>query len=230
MGYNERTVGGGPAKQLGKDFTGFLGNLINTGSFGRGTAGQQAGAANPMGDTAGIFGLLNSIVSNPAADQAVQQLLSKQQERNVNDIRARFGASGGTAFGTPAAFAEGIYRAESTPQIAAAMDQLSQNRLASLMPFFNQAYGLSQLGIPQAQATLEPSGLLQGINIATDIAKTAANFIPGGQFANMLPSGSRPPAGVTPISTRGIVPPVTRPVSPIGGYNRGIPYGQQFYS
>jgi len=194
MGYKERTIGGGPATGLAEDFTGFLKNLINTGSFGGGTAGQQAGAANPMGDTQGIMGLLNSIVSNPQADQSVQQLISKDIERGRNDLRARFGAGGGMAYGTPAAFAEGLYQAEQAPRTAIAMDQMAQQRVASLMPFFQMIQNISSMGIPQAQSTLQPSGGMQAFNILMDIANTAANFMPQGPGGGQTNSRGPTPA------------------------------------
>lgn len=180
MGYQEKTIGGGPATGLANDFTAFLKNMITTGSFGGGTAGQHAGAANPMGDAAGIFGLLNSIISNPQADQGVQSLINKDIERGRNDLRARFGSSGGMAFGSPAGMVEAVYQAEQAPRTAMAMDQMAQARLAALMPLFGMTRDISAMGIPQAQTVMEPKGWMQGLNLLLDVANTAANFIPGG--------------------------------------------------
>lgn len=228
MGYNERTVGGGPARGLAKDFTGFLQDFITTGSFGGGTAGQQAGVANPMSDAANVFGLLNSIINNPQADQAVQDQISKTQDRNVNQIRARFGTSGGSAFGSPAAFAENQYRAEATPQVAMAMDQMAQNRLASLMPFFTQAMGISGMGIPQTQTTMQPNGWMQGLNLATQLGGIGANFLmPGsgaliGAAGNALTNMTPPTPGVTPIgmpTTPAVRNPATSILRPPQPYN-----------
>lgn len=208
MGYKERTVGGGPAKGLAEDFVGFLQNFINSGQFGgaetRGGVGgssatSQYNAENPMADSAGIFGLLNSIITNPQADRSVQQLISKDIERGRNDLRARFGAGGGMAYGSPAAFAESLYQAEQAPRTALAMDQMAQNRVGALMPFFQMLQNMSALGIPQAQATMQPSGLMQGFNILMDVANTAANFIPFG-------GGGETASRAMPIPTPATVP------------------------
>lgn len=232
MGYKERTVGGGPAKGLAKDFTSFLQNFINSGSFGGGTAGQQAGAANPMGDAAGIFSLLNSIISNPQADQSVQTLINKDIERGTNALRARYGASGGMPFGTGAQVAEGIYQSEQAPRTALAMDQLAQSRLGALMPFFQFARDIAGLGIPQAQATLEPDAWMQGFNALMDVANTAANFIPGGgggetgrasRAYNQL-GGARSPAGIGGGPQQTITPNFPRIRYPTPTYGPAVPY------
>lgn len=203
MGYNERTIGGGSATGLADSFTAALKGFIDTGSFGGGTAGQQTGAANPMGDAAGIFGLMNSIINNPQADASVQEMLTRDINRGRDDIRARFGASGGMGFGTPAAVAEGMYQAESAPRIAMAMDEMATNRLGALLPIFNMAAQMAALGTPQAQTVMQPSGWMQGLNIAMDLANTAANFIPGGGASKVTDSGSNmmsAPRSVTPIN------------------------------
>ena len=62
MGYDEKTIGGGPATGLAKDFTSFLQKLITTGSFGGSTSGQQFSNANPISSSMGIFNLLNSLI------------------------------------------------------------------------------------------------------------------------------------------------------------------------
>jgi hypothetical protein len=180
MGYEAKTIGGGPATGLAQNFTDFLNQMITSGSFGGGTAGQQFGKANPGGDAQNIFGLLNSLISNPSADASVQELISKDITRGRDDLRARFGASGGMGFGTPAAFAEGLYQAEQAPRTAMAMDQMAQGRLGALMPLFQMIQNISAMGIPQAQTVMQPKGWMQGVNLAMDVANTAANFIPGG--------------------------------------------------
>lgn len=212
MGYQEKTVGGGPAKQLGADWTNFLQNFINSGSFGGGTAGQQFAGADPSGSTGGIFGLLNSMVSNPSADAGVLDLINRDIERGRNDLRARFGQGGGMGFGTPAAFAEALYQSEQAPRTAVAMDQMAQNRLASLMPLFGFANQIAGLGIPQAQTIMQPSPWMQGINLALDVANTAAKFV------NPLTTSAE-------TSTRTPTP-VAAPQSTInyGGGGGGLPY------
>lgn len=229
MGYEEKTVGGGPATGLANDFTSFLKNMITSGSFGGGTAGQQTAGANPSGDAQGIMGLLNSIVSNPQADKSVQQLISKDIERGRNDLRARFGASGGMGFGTPAAVAEGIYQAEQAPRTAVAMDQMAQGRIGALMPFFQMINQLSSLGIPQAQSTMQPNAWMQGFNIISDIANTAANFIPmgpgGGDTSSRMPTPANP--SIPNPSVGGYNPINIQPPKPSGTYIPGMSYRPQ---
>lgn len=225
MGYKERTTGGGPARGLGEDFTGFLQNFINSGSFGTATTGQQANAANPMGSTAGIFGLLNSLVSNPATDKAVQETIRKQGERDVNSLRSRFGTSGGTAFGSPAAFAENQYRAEAAPREALAMNELAMSRLQSLMPFFGMAEGVAHKGISQAETNLEPPGWMQALNTGIDIFSAAAPFLfPGGGTAAGLAGGAARPPGVQTTINRPINPAVRTPQTRLGGYKPDLPF------
>jgi len=199
MGYKEKTVGGGPATGLADEFVSFLQNFITSGQFGgssgkgtkknpnevRGGVGGSAAtsqyqAENPQADATGIFGLLNSMISNPQADKSVQDLIAKDSERGRNDLRARFGASGGMAYGSPAAYAESLYQAEQAPRTAVAMDQMAQQRIGSLMPFFQMLQNLSGMGIPQAQTVMEPSKFMQGFNMVMDTANTAANFMPMG--------------------------------------------------
>lgn len=238
MGYKETVVGGQPTQGLPQDFTNFLQNFINTGSFGSGTAGQQAGAATPVSDTQDIFGLLNSIISNPSADQSVQDLISKDIERGRNDLRARFGTSGGMGFGTPAAFAESLFQAEQVPRTTLALDELSRNRLASLMPFFQQAGALTQQGTPQAQATLQPDAFSTALNAITGLAGAATNIfsIPGIGGNVGVPNQPNIPnvtPGLTPPTIQQPPPGTIR--TPGGPINYGftpLPFNQyqQYYS
>lgn len=174
MSYKERTVGGGPAKQLGQDWTKFLSQFINSGSFGGSTASQQTNAADPAGSAQNIFSLLNSIISNPQADKSVQDLISRDTERGRNALQESFG--GGTSTGSPAAFAQALYESEQAPRQAVAMDEMARNRLASLLPLFGFANQTASQGIPQAQSTLEPPPWLQAVNTGLDIAGTVAPF------------------------------------------------------
>lgn len=210
MSYKERTVGGGPTKQLGQDWTNFLSNFINTGSFGGATASQQFSGADPGGSAANVFSLLNSIISNPGADRSVQDLISRDVERGRQNLREGFG--GGTGLGTPAAFAQALYESEQAPRTAIALDEMARNRLASILPIFGMAGQTASLGIPQAQTTLEPPKWLQGINLGLDLAKTAAPFflktdIPGtgGDTVSPVPtrSGSFDLPSTTGYASRG---------------------------
>ena len=58
--------------------------------------------------------------------KAIQDIIGRNQDKNVQDLRARFGAGGGTAYGTGASFAEGNLRAESAPLIAQALSQVNR--------------------------------------------------------------------------------------------------------
>lgn len=197
MGYEEKKVGGGPATGLANDFTSFLQSFMNTGRFpdsrggvGAASAGAQFNNADPMGTSSGLFNLLNSIVSNPQADAGTRELINKDIERGRNDLRARFGAQGGMAFGTPAAVAEGVYQAEQAPRTAIAMNDMAMQRVQALMPFFQMIHSLSGLGIPQAETTLQPNKWMQGFNTIMDVANTVSNFIP---FAGGGDTNSRKP-------------------------------------
>lgn len=233
MGYKERTVGGGPTRGLAEDFTNFLSTIINTGSFGSGTAGQHAGAANPAKDTTGIMGLLDSIVSNPQADASVQELIGKETERGQNALRSRFGSSGGMSFGTPAAFAEAMYQAEQAPRTAMAMDQMAQNRIGTIMPFFQMIHQMAGKGIPQAETVMQPDAWTTGFNVGMDILNTAANFIPGAPGGGDTNSRAN---AISPVNAQAAnvnyptfsQPPVRQPVQQMTSFGSGgygtLPY------
>lgn len=178
MSYKERTVGGGPAKQLGQDWTNLLSQFITSGSFGGSTASQQFGGADPGGSAQNVFSLLNSIISNPAADKSVQDLIARDTERGRNALRESFG--GGTSMGSPAAFAQALFESEQAPRTAVAMDEMAKGRLGALLPLFGFANQTAGLGIPQAQSTLEPPAWLQAVNTGLDVAGTVAPFFTGG--------------------------------------------------
>jgi hypothetical protein len=128
----------GPQSQ-GYDFSGIL-NKINQGapggSFDPGKF-DFSSILNQTGSTAGLqsagdfsqplFQASNKLQGNtiqtpgislPGFDpndptmQAYSQLLDKQNQNNIADLRARFGASGGASRGTPASTAEGNVSAE----------------------------------------------------------------------------------------------------------------------
>lgn len=148
-------VGGGPATGLAKDFTDWLDKALNTGSFG------PAGTGNPTGQTAGFSGVLNDILAGGAGKigGSLNQLISQKQEMDIGDLRARFGASGGQAFGTPAAFAEGNLRAKQGPEAATAIGNL---QLSALMPILQLIAGISGKGIPQAESVVSTNPWLSG--------------------------------------------------------------------
>ncbi len=60
--------------------------------------------------------------------QAMQQQMGQQQGRDIADLRSRFSAGGGMSMGTPAAVAEGLYRANAAPNIAAMMGNMNMQQ------------------------------------------------------------------------------------------------------
>jgi hypothetical protein len=162
--------GSSAPQSQGYDFSGIL-NKINQGapggSFDPGKF-DFSSILNQTGSTAGLqsagdfsqplFQAANKLqgntiqtpgVSLPGFDpndptmQAYSQLLDKQNNNNIADLRARFGASGGASRGTPAAVAEAQYR-----------QLLPAQNLTTLNSIYNQnvgnqlnAAGLNQQGI-----------------------------------------------------------------------------------
>lgn len=189
MGMKIKEVGGGSATGLADNFIGMLQSLMNGGGIG------TAGSPNAAGSTGNIMSVLSDILAGGGgkAGSAISQLISKQQERDVNALRSRFGVGGGTAFGTPASNAEVQYRAEAAPQITNAITGL---QLQALSPLIQSIYGLSQKGIAQRQLIQQKSGFGQALDVIGSVGKTAAQYAPlafssapttksmGGSFAN----------------------------------------------
>lgn len=174
MGAKTKTVGGTKSGMgLSEDLVSMLGQLLNGGQTGR-PAGSAA-----VTQTQGVAGVLSDILSGGAGKVGggLAELLAKSQERNVNGIRARFGASGGTAFGTPAAYAESNYRAEAAPQIAT---QIGDLQLRALDPVLRATMGVFDKNTPQAQTIQQKSTLGQIAGTLGQLAPIAANiFAPG---------------------------------------------------
>ena len=150
MGAKTKEVGGGPATGLADQFVQWLSQGLNTGTFGAGTpAGTDA-----VGATGGISAYLNDVLSGGAGrlGGALQQQITTQADRDAATLRARFGAGGGTAFGTGAQFAEGVLRSETAPKIATAVGGLQQNALQMLLPVFASIAGK---GITQRQTVAQ---------------------------------------------------------------------------
>lgn len=170
------TVGGGPATGLAKDYTDWLDKGLNTGTFGTAAGGYKGEGA--MKDTAGLTGIFNDILSQGGGKLggSLGELIKMNQERDVGALRARFGASGGMSFGTPAAFAESSYRAQAAPQAATAIGQL---QLSALEPILRSMLSLSGLGIPQAQTTVSTNPWLSGLEALAGGATGAGALISG---------------------------------------------------
>jgi hypothetical protein len=163
MGLNEKTVGGGAASGFATDFTNWLSTGLNNGQFGGASAANGAMGANPMGGTMGISNILNDLLSGGAGNigGAMSDMISRSNDRNVAGLRSRFGAGGGTAFGTPAAHAEAVMRAEEAPMLTQAIGGL---QLQALMPILQMMMGVTGLGTPQAQTTMQPNAWMQGLS------------------------------------------------------------------
>ena len=186
MGTTSKQVGGGPATLKGGDFVSFLRHGLNTGSFGMGNGPRGAGAAS---DTMGIAGVLNDLLAGGSgqAGGALTDLIHNTTESNAAGLRARFGAQGGTAFGTGAQFAESQLRAQENPAI---INAISQQQMSVLGPLLQSMFGLSQKGIPQAEMVMQPSALsqiTQGIGAVAPFI--AAPFTAG---TSLLPSLAGP--------------------------------------
>ena len=212
LGPKVKTTGGGAAKPFASDFIDWLGtNTTSSGGFntaiGRLLSGQGlSDNGNQAYDTAynKAMGGIGQVGLDPNSQfaQGINTMLQQRQTQAQNDLRARFGAQGGMAFGTPAATAEARYLAESTPQIAATLGQYDlQKRGVDLQTLlglmgaqsqrsqFNNAQGSQliqqllglggnamQIGTPQAQTMVQP-GLLQQIGgIASGVASVANPF------------------------------------------------------
>lgn len=179
MGMKYKEVGGGSATGLADNFVQFLQQGLQTGSFGAGTASGQANAANPVGSTNGIAGVLNDILSGGAGNLggSLAKMLQTQQANDVSGIRSRFGVGGGTAFGTPGQYAEATYRAQAAPQIATAVGGLQMNALSQLLPIIAN---LSGKGIAQREGTFQENPWMTAAKLGLQGAGAVAGFMAGG--------------------------------------------------
>lgn len=175
MGNKYKEVGGGPATGLADSFVKFLQQGITTGSFGGVTAGQHAGAADPFGSTAGIGGILNDLLAGGAGNigGSMADMISKQSERDVANLRARFGTGGGVGAGTPAAYGEALLRSETAPKLATAVGGLQLQTLSQLLPIFA---GLAGKGISQRETIATPNPLVSTIGSIAPLISAASTF------------------------------------------------------
>lgn len=138
---------------------------------------QQRVGPGAADQTGGIAEALNALVAGPdvsGTQSAVQEIIQRQSGRDVADLRERFTAGGGSQ-GTPSAVAEGLFRAETAPRLAAATGQLdlaaNQQRIQALIPLLQLFGGFGGKGISQrtAGAVVKPglasdvAGLAQGV-------------------------------------------------------------------
>lgn len=123
------------------------------------------------------FGTTAQLGSAGSADvdgeygQAVRSILGREQEKQVGDMRARFGATG-SGLGSNAQYAESNFRAENTPRIAAALGDINmqerglnlQQRGQDLQNFYSgRGADVSQLNAMTTQGGLGLQGVL-GLN------------------------------------------------------------------
>ncbi len=191
MTAKTKELGGGPATGLADSYVSALQSLINGGGMG------TAGSPNAGGSTMGVMQVLQGLL-NPNGQQgkAIQDIISKQGERDVNSLRSRFGAGGGTAYGTPAAFGESLLRSETAPKLTTALGQL---QLSAALPLLAQFGDLSKLGIAPRQLVQQKTGFGQALGAVTGLAGAAAPFFTGGFGGGIpgAPSGDIATGGVT---------------------------------
>ena len=216
MAMKYKQVGGEPSG-VGKDYSDLLQSLL-TGSFGAAGATSQAANANPVASTGGISDVLRDILSGGAGKigGAMATQIGQQQTRDVDALRARFGAGGGAAFGTPASSAEAIYRANVAPQITTAIGGLQENLLNQLFPQYADIYNRTT---PQASTVGVQNPWIQGLGLATQAAGAIAPFFGGfggmgsiagtgttaGAGAGYIPSWAQP-MNTNPYNTSGLTP------------------------
>ena len=143
----------------------------------------QFSTGGPAGQTQGIAQALNDLVAGPdvsGTQSAVQEVIQRQSGRDVADLRERFTAGGGSQ-GTPSAVAEGLFRSELAPKLAAATGQLdlaaNQQRIQALLPLLQLMSGFAGKGVSQRTA-----GAVVKPGIASDIAGLAqgvGEIVPG---------------------------------------------------
>lgn len=111
--------------------------------------------------------------------QGVQDLFQRNQQKDIADLRARFGVDG-TSRGTGAAFAEGNYRAESLGQLGTALGQLRQNEFQNLLA----QRGLAQQGNLANFQMLNDAALTGRGQDITGRGQTLDAMLQGGQQQN----------------------------------------------
>lgn len=177
------TVGGGPATGLATDFTDWLGKALNSSGSpaaksNLASPAAKFGEADPVGQTQGISGVINDLLSGGAGNigGSLATLIGNQHTQDIGDLRARFGASGGMSFGSPAAYAESNYRAKAAPEAATAIGNL---QLSAIMPLLQMISGLSGKGIPQAENYVSTNPWLSGFEALAGGASGAGKFLEG---------------------------------------------------
>jgi hypothetical protein len=190
MSARYKEYGGGAATGLSDNLIAFLSQGLNTGTFG---AGSPAGGG-AMGQTVGIAGVLNDILSGGAGNLggSMSQLIKNDTADQVNSLRARYGSSGGTAYGTGAQYAEGVLRSKQAPALTAAVGNLQLSAVQNLLGLLGQ---ISQKGIAQRQGVMEQNPLMTGLSIGANVIKQGAMAFaggPAGPAGDVMSSASLP--------------------------------------
>lgn len=134
MGMNSgtKTVGGGKARGAADAFNTFLLNQLQNGTLGQAFNGQQSGANNgsqafnPLTYQQQNFDTSGQASMNNPLFGAMGDMLQRNTQQGVTDLRGRFGM-GGAPRGSNAAIAEGNFLAQSNPQNMLAMNQLGNS-------------------------------------------------------------------------------------------------------
>jgi len=160
MNPKVKDVGGGSAVGLSDDLIAALRSVIGGNFGGQPGPGQRFDAANPVGSTYGFLSGLTDILSpgGGTTGGGIRDLIARKQTEDIGDLRGRFGASGGMAFGTPAAYAESNYRARAAPEAAIATGKL---QIETLLPFLNSLIQLAGRGTSQRTTSIGPSDFTQ---------------------------------------------------------------------
>ncbi len=200
MGPQYSEVGGGAATGLSNDLI----ELLRSGLGGRFT--PRGGFA--VGDTMGIAGILNDIIAGGAGHLggSLADLIHRDTERSSADLRARFGASGGQAFGTPAAYAESLFRSEAAPRAALGIGNL---QLQALLPLLQLTGGLAERGIAPRQTVATPSPFASFLSTLGSTAGAVAPYFVNpfaGLTSNYLQSLAPDTSGFDPSTLSGIMP------------------------
>jgi hypothetical protein len=87
--------------------------------------GTDYGNPNAQNSATAQLGSAGSANVDGEFGSAVREILNRQSEKSIGDLRARYGATG-SGLGSNAQFAESNFRAEALPQIAAALGNINQ--------------------------------------------------------------------------------------------------------
>lgn len=178
MNPKTREVGGGSSVGLADDLVSAFRSLLQGNYGGQPGPGQRYDAANPVKSTNDFLGSITDILSpgGGRAGAGLTETINRQSGRDVADLRARYGAGGGMSFGTPAAYAESLYRAEAAPRAAVAV---SQTQLSALLPLLNLMAQLAGRGVSQRSTTIEPPAALSWLQGLSGAASGTGDLLKG---------------------------------------------------